>query len=96
MHILAHRNTKSKKSAYFYKSLIIRKIFRVSRRIHGRGARAQFLWKGAKIVMQYKILYAAYYQYPEVAKLIYKKRRWIIINTAAYAGANIIRIYPNN
>lgn len=54
------------------------------------------MWKGAKIVMQYKILYAAYYQYPEVAKLIYKKRRWIIINTAAYAGANIIRIYPNN
>lgn len=62
----------------------------------GAGKRGRFLWKGAKIVMQYKILYAAYYQYPEVTKLIYKKRRWIIINTAAYAGANIVKIYPNN
>ena len=96
MHILAHRNPKSKKSAYFYNPLIIRKIFRIFCRISGGGARGQFLLKGAKIVMQYKILYAAYHQYPEVTKLIYKKRRWIIINTAAYAGANIIRIYPNN
>lgn len=96
MHILAYRNTKSKKSAYFYNPLIIRKIFRIFCRISGRGEAGGILWKGAKIVMQYKILYAAYHQYPEVTKLIYKKRRWIIINTAAYAGANIIRIYPNN
>lgn len=46
--------------------------------------------------MRYQILYHAYPKFPHISRLIYKRRRLIIINTAAALTANIIQFYPNN